>query len=151
VHRVSFQTRHVRGLAVALTAIALSAGVALAARPSSAPPANAADGLARAAEAAGKTVPVAAQPPTGATDEDEDAGAASAPETEDTAADHPANHGAIVSAAAHGETPAAFANHGAYVSSIAKSDAGKPQAPEAASHGAGAATSTAAKQHKTAH
>mgnify|MGYP003694246749 CR=1 FL=1 len=43
----------------------------------------------------------------------------------DAAADHPANHGADVSAAAQTETPTGFDNHGQYVRSIANRE---PQA-----------------------
>ena len=52
--------RRSRGLLVAIAALALTATAAFAARPATAPPAAAADGLSRAAEAAGKTVPVSA-------------------------------------------------------------------------------------------
>ena len=62
VHRL---TRHLRGLLVALAALVLTAGAVLAARPASveAPPDAAGDGLTRASEAAGKTVPVRPEAP----------------------------------------------------------------------------------------
>jgi hypothetical protein len=96
-------------------------------------PDAASGGLATAAEAAGKTVPVgapapAAQPP--AAEENVEA-------AEETGGERPENHGWFVSQAAQGETPAEFRNHGEYVSSIARGDAGKPDAgkPEAAAAG----------------
>jgi hypothetical protein len=125
-------TGHARPLIAALAIVALAAGSALAAggRPATQQmPAAAASGLQRAAEAAGKTVPVSA--PAGAdqneTDETE------APETEappvsgpaPAPTEHPANHGADVSKAAQAETPAGFANHGQYVRSIAMANHGQ--------------------------
>ena len=111
MHRL---TRHLRGLLVALATLALSAGVVLAARPTSveAPPAAAADGLSVAAEAAGKTVPVRAEQetlPEADEDADEDApevdeDAARTPT--DAAGERPQNHGWFVSQAAKGATPA---------------------------------------------
>ena len=161
-HRTRRLSRHLRGLLVALTAIALSAGVVLAARPSTAPPAAATPGLTRAADAAGKTVPVAAEAPT-APDEgtetpdpstDEDADATDATETTDVQADsQPQNHGWFVSQAAKADTPAGFDNHGAYVSSIAKGDQGKPAAPAGAAAGKAkaAAAKAAAGTHQGGH
>lgn len=137
-------TRHLRGITIAATAIALTAGVALASPPAPASgPDGAADpGLDRAAEAAGRVVPVRPDPEV-----------PEAPEIPDAALDHPAdierpqNHGWYVSEAATGETPDGFANHGAYLSSIAKGDLGKPDAAaEAASRGdAGLARAAEAK------
>ena len=162
-HRTRRLSRHLRGLLVALTAIALSAGVALAARPSSAPPAAATPGLTRAADAAGKTVPVVVEAPavpeegTEAPDPstaDEDADAKDATETTDVQTDsRPQNHGWFVSQAAKADTPAGFDNHGAYVSSIAKSDQGKPAAPAAAAAGQAkaAAAKAAAATHQGGH
>jgi hypothetical protein len=142
VHRL---TRHLRGLLVALAALALSAGVVLAARPTSveAPAAVATDGLTVAAEAAGKTVPVRVEAPTlpvvakdpdGDEDEaapevDEDATEAAAPAAEGERAQ---NHGWFVSQAAQGVIPATAGNRGAYVSDIAQGDQGKPAAATAA-------------------
>jgi hypothetical protein len=128
--------RHARGLLVALAALALTAGVVMAARtvPPEDPAGAAADGLNRASEVSGKTLPAAPAPGpqadegteeaapelTEETDEAEEA----APEAED--GDRPENHGWFVSEAAKAETPAGFDNHGQYVSSVAKGDAGKP-------------------------
>ena len=135
-------TRHVRPRIAALAVLALGAGTALAgaaARPAShSMPDAAAPGLQRAAEAAGKTVPVAA--PAAGADQD---GAGETPETEpaeteppeaDTpdagqaaapTVDHPANHGADVSKAAQAQTPAGFTNHGQYVRSVATANHGQ--------------------------
>jgi hypothetical protein len=135
VHRF---TRHLRGLLVALATLALSAGVVLAAHPTTAdaPAAAAADGLTRAADASGKTVPVVAEEPA-APDVDEDIDEdvpevdEDANETDDPSAnagDRPQNHGWFVSEAAKGATPETSATHGEFVSGIAQSDAGKPAA-----------------------
>ena len=123
-----------RGLLVAIVVIVLSAGAAAAG-----PSGDAANGLATAAEKAGKTVPVAAQE---ATEQDEDAeqetevateaaheGAggdhcATDPRTLEPEALAELNHGAIVCWAAHQETPEGLDNHGAWVSSWAKQNKG---------------------------
>lgn len=139
MHRL---TRHLRGLLVALAALALTAGVVLAARPASvdAPPAAAADGLSTATEASGQTVPVrAGEAALPAGDEDEDPGLAEEDADAADAGDRPQNHGWFVSQAAKGATPAGAANHGESVSAVARSDAGKP----AAATGAAAAKSKA--------
>jgi hypothetical protein len=142
VHRF---TRHLRGLLVALATLALSAGVVLAARPTSveAPAAAASDGLTIASQASGKTVPVRADQaaaPAVAEDEDEDVDE-DAPEVGEqaetdqpsvTAGERPQNHGWFVSQAAMGATPATAESHGAFVSEIARSDVGKPEAATAA-------------------
>src|SRR4029079_4141041 len=82
-----------------------------------------------------KTVPVAA--PAAGADRDaggSDAGQAAeneAPDADtaapapDPAADHPANHGADVSAAAQTVTPTGFDNHGQYVRSVATANHGQ--------------------------
>jgi hypothetical protein len=155
VHRL---TRHLRGLLVALATLALSAGVVLAARPTSveAPPAAAADGLATATEASGKTVPARAENPAAPeTDEDDDADQA-APEVDegegaDPAAqgERPQNHGWFVSQAAKGATPESADNHGQFVSGIARGDDGKPEAATAAGE-RGAAAAAAGKANKAA-
>src|SRR6478752_6066748 len=96
-----------RGTLVAVAILGLTAGIALAGRADPAShsmPDAAGPGLQRAADAAGKTVPVAAP---------------------DAAADHPANHGADVSAAAQAVTPAGFDNHGQYVRSVATANHGQ--------------------------
>ena len=114
-----------RGLLVAIVVIVLSSGAAAAAGPSG----DAANGLATAAEKAGKTVPVAAQEETeeGTVAADQGAGGdhcATDPRTLEPAALAELNHGAIVCWAAHQETPEGFDNHGAWVSSWAKQNHG---------------------------
>ena len=132
-----------RAVIVSLAVLALTAGVALAARPALTPPAAASAGLERAADAAGKVVPVtnpaenADQP---AEDADEDAAEpakdaataepADAPATEADAPDHPDNHGKTVSEAAKAATPATFSNHGQYVKTIATDNHGQETAAE---------------------
>ncbi len=150
MHRL---TRNLRGLLVALAALVLTTGVVLAARPASveAPPAAAGDGLTRASEAAGKTVPVRPEAPAApAGDEDED-GDESVPEADEeeavadpVAGERPQNHGWFVSEAAKAATPEAFDNRGAYVSEIARGDEGKPEVATAARE-AGSAKAEAAK------
>ena len=155
MHRL---TRHLRDLLVALAALAISAGVVLAARPASveAPAAAAGDGLDRASEAAGKVLPVRPEiPAVPEADEDEDADE-SVPDADDEDEDadatagegaRPQNHGWFVSQAAKGATPASADTHGAYVSEIARGDDGKPDAATAAGD-RGAAAADAAKARK---
>jgi hypothetical protein len=138
-----------RGMLVAVAVLALTAGIALAGRtiPSSHQmPDAAAPGLQRAAEAAGKTVPVAAAGHDLNADGTE-AAETEAPETEAPETDapkeaapvsapapppgtHPDNHGADVSAAAKTQTPAGFDNHGQYVRSIATANHGQTVAAD---------------------
>jgi hypothetical protein len=129
--------RRSRGLLVAIAALALTATAAFAARPATAPPAAATDGLTQAATAAGKVVPV-----TGAQNSAPEAAASDAPESEAPESQAPntattdtapqaGTHGAIVSAAAQATTPTGFANHGAYVSSIARQNHGATTAAAA--------------------
>jgi hypothetical protein len=133
-------THHLRGLLVAIAALALTAGVAFAARPS------AETGLDRAAEAAGKTVPpvITEEEPTAPEVGDEETVEEEEPTTEDDGdetepdgeeaveeeeaedGDRPLNHGWYVSEAAKGPTPDGYRNHGEYVSEIARGDDGKP-------------------------
>ena len=153
-------TRQLRGLLVALAALAISAGVVLAARPASveAPAAAAGDGLDRASEAAGKILPVRPEAPAvPAVDDDEDVDE-SAPDgdEEEEGADatagegeRPQNHGWFVSQAAKGATPVSAVSHGAYISEIARGDDGKPKAATAAGD-KGAAAADAAKARKAA-
>lgn len=113
--------RRTRGFAIAAAVLALTASAALAGRSALSTPTAATDGLARAAAAAGKTVPVAAQPESAPT-ADEDTDVDENEPAEDPADDsgvHPDNHGKLVSEAAKGATPEAFDNHGAYVKSVA--------------------------------
>lgn len=134
--------RRSRGVLVALAALALTATAAFAARPATAPPAAATDGLTRAAAAAGHAVPV-----TDAQNAAPEAEVSDAPESEAPESDAPENHapntgtldtappagthGAIVSAAAQAATPTGYANHGAYVSSIAQQNHGATTAAAA--------------------
>jgi hypothetical protein len=155
VHRF---TRHFRGLLVALATLALSASMALAARPASvevppadAPPPAADHGLSIAAGAAGKTVPVRED---GAAEPDADEDAPDADEAPDAGgeaanADRPQNHGWFVSEAAKGATPETAVNHGQHVSEVARSDAGKPETATAAAD-RGASAAAAAKAAKPA-
>ncbi len=143
---------HLRGLMVALATLALTAGVAFAARPVSVPaPDLAASGPAttEVTEDGEATVPELDDDEEEATDEaadeeeatdeasdadepkaTEDADEEEATDEDDDAdaadTDHPVNHGWYVSQAAQAPTPDGYRNHGAYVSEVAKSDEGKP-------------------------
>jgi hypothetical protein len=129
--------RHARGLLVALAALALTAGVAMASRtvPPEDPAGAALDGLNRASQVSGKTLPAAPAPGPEADEGTEEAAPELTEEADEAEEDAPEaadgerkqNHGWFVSEAAKGETPADFeGNHGQYVSSIAKGDDGKP-------------------------
>jgi hypothetical protein len=123
-----------RALLVAIAVLALSAGAALAGSSAPTTPSAAADGLKRAAEAAGKTVPVAGQPaeaPDQAADENtEEAQPAEEAPVDAQAAEHPDNHGKVVSEAATATTPDGFDNHGQYVKTIATDNHGQDVAAE---------------------
>ena len=139
-----------RALLVAIAVLALSAGAELAGHSALTTPSAAADGLQRAAEAAGKTVSVA-RPPAEApdedadedtdedadedTDEDADEKVQEAQPAEEVpvdaqAAEHPDNHGKAVSEAAHATTPDGFDSHGQYVTTIATDNNGQDVAAE---------------------
>ena len=121
-----------RGLLAAIVIIVLSTGAAAAASS------HAAQGLATAAEKAGKTVPVAAPEETNEDEQTEQTEETTPVEASSETSDHCAtdprtldetalaalNHGAIVCWVAHQETPAEFDNHGAWVSSWAKDNHG---------------------------
>ena len=128
--------RRLRGVIVALVILALTATAALAGRAEPSTAATAADGLSRATEGPGSSIPVAGAPDEDA-DEDADADADEIEPADEApaAADgvHPDNHGAVVSAAAQGATPQAFDNHGAYVRTIARDNAGQVKAAAARS------------------
>ena len=154
-------TRPVRGLLVAIAALALTGGAVVAARNL---PSAAASGTQHAATASGRTIPSTQDAP----DSNDHPDADETPEPQETPdavdgtdtqssdaasnADRPHNHGWFVSQAANADTPDGFATHGAYVSSIAKGDAGKPGggtngvAPSSAGKAKGAAA-RAAHQH----
>ena len=132
-----------KSILAALAAVALSATAVFAAAGTG--PADAAkDGLAGAADASGRSVPVRAESPDTATEHQ----ANKAPEANESpdlattkAADttHPDNHGLLVSAAAKTGPQVGFPNHGAYVSSIARQNHGHGAAP-ATTHGKSGAT-----------
>jgi hypothetical protein len=133
--------RRVRGILIAVAILALSAGAAVA-RPPADMPEAAADGLERAGDESGVSVPVAGPPdelgpeaaptvePTEESAELPIADPPEAPEPVAEAAQQPENHGAAVSVAAQSETPAEFDNHGQYVRSVATDNHG--QDPERA-------------------
>jgi hypothetical protein len=99
----------IRSLVVAMAALALTAGFAAA----QVLPAASNAGIDRARSASGQTVPLGA----GASNANSTTDASSNTDTGTPATD---THGATVSAAAQGATPAGdWKNHGAYVSSIA--------------------------------
>ncbi len=142
-------SRHLRSLLIALAVLALSATVAFAARPDSAPPAHANAQGPAPTETPGADEDEA--PDAEATDDpDADEGGApeaeapeteapeaEAPETEAPdaeAADHPDNHGKLVSEAARTETPEGDANHGSWVRSVAKDNHGHSADRAAAKH-----------------
>lgn len=130
---------HFRALLVAIAVLALSAGAALAARSALTMPSASAPGLERAAEAAGKVVPVAGPPADAApvedttneeTDENVDEEEPVEEPAVEEAAEHPDNHGKTVSEAAQATTPDGFDNHGHYVKSIATDNHGQDVAAE---------------------
>ena len=122
----------IKGVFIALIALALSASLAFGAQP----PAAASFGLENAASHAGKTVPVAGTDPVTAGDEETDEEPVD--EEEETLEDEESEeagdncltdptglteeelaamkHGSIVCWAAHQELPEGYANHGAWVS-----------------------------------
>jgi hypothetical protein len=119
-----------RALLVAIVVLALSAGAALAGHSPVNMPSAAADGLQRAAEAAGKIVPVAG-PPAAAPDENtEETQPVEEAPVDTQAAEHPDNHGKAVSEAAQATTPDGFDNHGQYVMTIATDNHGQDVAAE---------------------
>jgi hypothetical protein len=127
-----------RALLVAIAVLALSAGAALAGHSALTMPSAAADGLQRAAEAAGKIVPVAgppadapdANPDEAAGENTEEAQPAEEAPLDAQAAEHPDNHGKAVSEAAQATTPAGFDNHGQYVKTVATDNHGQDVAAE---------------------
>jgi hypothetical protein len=131
---VTHSVSHFRALFVAIAVLALTAGAALAARSALSMPTASTPGLERAAEAAGKTVPVAgppaeAAPVVGADENVDEQKPAEAPAV-DVAAEHPDNHGKTVSEAARATTPDGFDNHGQYEKSVATDNHGQDVAAE---------------------
>ncbi len=142
--------RRLKSLFIALAVLALSAGIALAARQM---PQQAGPGLQRASDASGKAVPLGHDASAGADEQDgpdagdgtgdqadqsEDIPVADAPDADAPDADAPTDtHGAVVSEAAQGTTPDGWANHGAYVSAVAHGDVqpGDPAPAEAVANG----------------
>jgi hypothetical protein len=154
--------RHLRPLVVAVATLALSAGVVLAGGGLTMPDA-ASDGLERAAEAAGKTVPVVARPEAPAVPEQpaqerpEEPEPAEQPEQEPAEdADEPCavlpegeeyeTHGAKVCAAAQAPLPEGYANRGEYVSKVARDNHGAEIAAEKAANGGIPDAAKAAKE-----
>ena len=113
---------------IALAVLALSATVALAARPEGhgpkQPDANV--DVPSGSEAPG--IEESEAPDTDAPEKSEepDVDESETPEATDgeAAAEHPDNHGKIVSEAAQAETPNGFANHGASVRAVARDNHG---------------------------
>lgn len=135
--------RRLKGVFIALIALALSASLAFGAQP----PAAASFGLENASSHAGKTVPVAGTDPVTTGDEETDEEPAEEEEQEEEAledeeADEAGdncltdptgltdeelaamNHGSIVCWAAHQETPEGYDSHGAWVSEWARAGKG---------------------------
>lgn len=151
--------QRLRPLLIGLVVLLLTAGIALAGKPSAAP-----DGLTVAGEAAGQAVPVQAGAdeqeeqdeqdegdegdqdeavPDADTDEDGGENCATDPTGLTVEALAELKHGSIVCWAAHQATPAGYDNHGQWVSEWAKQnhghagDSGESGLPGAASEHAG--------------
>ena len=140
--------RGIRGLLIAIVALALSAGAAFAALPQ-----VAGMGLARSSQAQQQgDEPTASTEPSRSPDESaepstspdpsESADPSESPDATPAApASSPAggqgSHGALVSQAAQGPTPSGWPNHGAYVSSVARgiSQPGGPAPAGPSTHG----------------
>ena len=116
---MSHQIARLRGLAVALVVLALTAGAVLAGDP---PPA-ADPGLENAAERSGQVVlPASLEPDEDADEETEE----DAPEAEELSEHEDGDtHGALVSEAAQMDTPDGFDNHGAFVLCVARMNRGQ--------------------------
>lgn len=170
---MTHQLYRIKGIFIALIALALSASLAFGAQP----PAAASFGLENAASHAGKTVPVDGTDPetTGDEDtdeepaeEDEDGEEALEDEESEEAGDNcltdptglteeelaAMNHGSIVCWAAHQETPEGYDNHGAWVSEWARAgkgggDTGDEAGDESGDSGDAAATNAKGKANAT--
>jgi hypothetical protein len=146
---VELLRHHLRPLGVALATLALSAGVVFAGGGASMPDA-ASDGLERAAEASGKTVPVrlheVVEEEPVVEDEpvvEEEPVVEDEPVVEEEPVDDQPcpvldeyeTHGAKVCAAAQGEVPEGYANRGEYVREVARANHGAEVAAEKAANG----------------
>ncbi len=143
-------SKHLRGLLVAIAALALSAGVVFASRPTAAP-ANGPDGVSTPVVADDRSdepnVPDADDDQEEDGEDGEDGETAPDVDLEPDAEDPDAesseraqNHGWFVSEAAHQATPDGYKNHGEYVSEVARGDDGKPKADDPESAEADGAT-----------
>ena len=135
-----------KGVVIALVALALSASLAFGASP----PEAASFGLENAASHAGKTVPVAGGQPETTGEEEEGEEPAEDVESEEAGENcltdptvltdeelDAMRHGSIVCWAAHQETPEGYDNHGQWVSEWAKTGKGSDAAEEAKTKGQG--------------
>jgi hypothetical protein len=152
---------HLRPVVVAVATLALSAGVVFAGGGVVMPEA-AADGLAVAAEAAGKVVPPAVGLPAvpnepadeePAEEEPAEEEPSEEPATEEEPAEEPCpvldeypNHGAKVCAAAQGEVPEGYASRGAYVREVARANHGSEIAAQKEANGGVPDAAKAAKE-----
>jgi hypothetical protein len=131
---VSTLKRRLRSLVIALAALALSAGVAMAGRgtlPSSVPTGQTATQGDQNEQGDQAEAPETEAPETEAPEAPE----TEAPDTNTgdtgTAGVHPDNHGLLVSQAAQTTTPTGFDNHGAYVKTVAQANHGHDQSAAA--------------------
>jgi hypothetical protein len=151
---------------VAVATLAVSAGVVLAGGGLTMPEA-AKDGLDRAAEAAGKPVPVVARPEAPAVPEQPEQEPAEQPEQEPAEPAEPAEeadapcallpegepyetHGAKVCAAAQAPLPEGYANRGEYVREVARDNHGAEVRAEKAANGGVPDQAKAAKEEAKA-
>ncbi|HUQ78385.1 MAG TPA: hypothetical protein VM427_05890 [Patescibacteria group bacterium] len=139
---MSSVSRHLRSLLIALAVLALSATVAFAGRVDAPQPTHvnaqgpaaaetpdadedeARDALETDDPEADETETPEAETPETETDEAESPETETAAPTGETAADHPDNHGKLVSEAAQTETPEGYDTHGAWVRSVARDNHG---------------------------
>ena len=154
MHNVLFR---LKGVAIAIVALALSSSLAFGAQP----PEAASFGLENAATHAGKTVPVAGGHTETTVDEEEGEDGEEAVEVEEDEEDEESEeagdncltdptalteeelaamrHGSIACWAAHQETPEGYDNHGQWVSEWAHAGKGDDAAGEANTKGQGKA------------
>lgn len=128
---------------IAIVAVVLSAGIAMAAQPAG----PAASGLTNASSHAGKTVPVQTtdeqsgqQDESSETNESTDTGSSDSSNqctvdlTQDPSVLAGLNHGSVVCTAAQQATPGGYDNHGAWVSHWAKLNKGADAAATGTGH-----------------